>query len=160
MKRRGLIVSLIVVALVLAGIAFFAATFNLSALETPGETETWLAAKAKRWLVARGVQREPPPPAPANDDMSATTGFMTYGGSCATCHGKDGRTPLQLGLSMYPPVPGLGSPDVQAYSDAELFWIIKHGVRHSGMPGFGRIHSDDDIWRLVHYVRSLREGQM
>ena len=160
MKRRGLILSLAAIALVLAGLAFFAATFNLSALETPGETETWLATKAKRWLVARAVKREPPPPAPPWSHETVSSGEMTYGMSCANCHGKDGRTPLQLGLSMYPPVPGLGSPDVQAYTDAELFWIIKHGVRHSGMPGFGRIHSDEDIWRLVHYVRSLREGQM
>ena len=160
MKRRGLILSLILTALVLGGIALFAFTFNMSALETPGETETWLATKAKRWFVARGVKREPPPPAPAWSHETVSSGEMTYGMSCANCHGKDGRTPLQLGLSMYPPVPGLGSPDVQAYTDDELFWIIKHGVRHSGMPGFGRIHSDDDIWRLVHYVRSLREGQM
>lgn len=160
MKRRGLILSLIVIALLLGGLLLFAFTFTLSALETPGETETWLATKAKRWLVARGVKLEPPPLAPAWSHETVSAGEMTYGMSCAFCHGKDGRTPLQLGLSMYPPVPGLGSPDVQAYTDAELFWIVKHGVRHSGMPGFGRIHSDDDIWRLVHYVRSLREGQM
>ncbi|HXE75829.1 MAG TPA: cytochrome c [Candidatus Xenobia bacterium] len=160
MKRRGLILALIFVALVLGGLALFAITFNMSALETPGETEAWLALKARRWFVARGVKREPLPPAPAWSRESVESGEMNYGMSCANCHGKDGRTPSQLGLSMYPPTPGLGSPDVQAYTDAELFWVIKHGVRHSGMPGFGRIYSDDDLWRLVHYVRSLREGQM
>lgn len=160
MQRRGLIISLSVVSLLLAGALVFAFTFNLSALESPGETETWLATTAKRWLIARAARAEPPPPAPTFDQISVANGYMQYGGSCATCHGPDGRAPRQLGLSMYPPVPGLGSPQVQAYSDAELFWIIKHGVRYSGMPGFDRIHSDEDIWHLVHYVRSLREGQM
>ncbi len=160
MKRRGLVIALAIVALLVVGALVFAFTFNLSALEAPGETETWLATQAKRWLVARAVRAEPPPPAPEWSQLSVASGYMQYGGSCATCHGPDGRAPRQLGLSMYPPVPGLGSPQVQEYTDAELFWIIKHGVRHSGMPGFGRIHSDEDIWHLVHYVRSLREGQM
>jgi len=160
MKRRGLIITLTIVALLLAGALVFAFTFILSALETPGETETWLATKAKRWLIARAVRAEPPPPAPAWSHETVSSGEMYYGMSCATCHGKDGHEPAKLGLSMYPPVPGLGSPQVQAYSDAELFWIIKHGIRHSGMPGFARLHSDEDIWHLVHYLRSLREGQM
>jgi len=159
MKRRGVIIGLTLVALLLAGALVFALTFNLSALETPGETETRLATTAKRWLVARAVRAEPPPPPPEWSQLTVASGRMQYGGSCASCHGPDG-TPRQLGLSMYPPVPGLSSPRVQAYSDAELFWVIKHGVRHSGMPGFARIHSDEDIWHLVHYVRSLREGQM
>jgi mono/diheme cytochrome c family protein len=56
---------------------------------------------------------------------------------------------------MYPRVPDLGSPSVQQWSNAELFWIIKNGIRQSGMPGFARIHPDDTIWDLVHYVRSI-----
>ena len=84
---------------------------------------------------------------------------MTFGGSCATCHGYDGRTPTDIGRSQYPPSPDLGSPAVQKWSDAELFWIIQHGIRLSGMPGFGRIHSDEEIWSLVRFVRSLGEAQ-
>jgi len=60
-----------------------------------------------------------------------------------------------LGRSFYPRVPDLSSAQVQAYSDAELFWIIKNGIHLSGMPGFGNIHSDEEIWDLVSYVRSL-----
>ena len=56
---------------------------------------------------------------------------------------------------MYPRAPDLGSPAVQRWSDAELFWIIKNGVRPTGMPGFAHIHSDEEIWNLVRFVRSL-----
>ena len=45
------------------------------------------------------------------------------------------------------------------YSDRELFWIIKNGIRWSGMPAFGRVESDEHIWNLVHYVRTLRAAQ-
>jgi mono/diheme cytochrome c family protein len=155
MSRRGLVVILILAATVIAGLAYLAATFNLSALEEPTEFEVTLATRAKHWLVPRLAAREPLPPEPTNDALSVMNGFMQYGGSCASCHGQDGTTPSRIGLSMYPRVPGLGSPDVQQYSNRELFWIIKHGIRLTGMPGFGAIHSDEQIWHLVHYVRSL-----
>jgi mono/diheme cytochrome c family protein len=44
---------------------------------------------------------------------------------------------------------------VQAYSDRELFWIVKNGIRLSGMPAFGKVESDEHIWNLVHYIRTL-----
>ena len=58
---------------------------------------------------------------------------------------------------MYPRAPGLGAPDVQEMSNAEIFWVIKNGIRLSGMPGFACINSDEQIWQLTYYVRSLGE---
>jgi len=49
----------------------------------------------------------------------------------------------------------LGSAGVQLYSDRELFWIVKNGIRLSGMPAFGRVESDEHIWDLVYFVRTL-----
>jgi mono/diheme cytochrome c family protein len=117
--------------------------------------ETYAATKAKRWLVARSLGREVLPPQPANDAASVAIGNMQFGARCAACHGVGGRTPTDVGQWMYPRTPDLSSSAVQEWSDAELFWIIKHGIRLTGMPGFGKIHSDEQIWHLVHYVRSL-----
>ena len=71
------------------------------------------------------------------------------------CHGEDGRTPTQIGLSLYPPTPSLSAPEVQRYTDPELFWVVKNGIRLTGMPGFGRFYSDPQIWHLVRYIRTL-----
>lgn len=158
MKRRILLVLLILIVVLLAGAAWGASQFNLSALEAPGATETYLATKAKRWLVGRSARGIVPPPV-ENPSLARAAGQMSFGGSCAACHGYDGRTPSDIGRSQYPPTPDLGSPRVQEWSDAELFWIIKNGVRLSGMPGFGRIHSDEEIWNLVRFVRSLGEEE-
>jgi mono/diheme cytochrome c family protein len=133
--------------------------FSLSALDDPGRLETYLATKAKRFLVARGARssggaRNVPPP-PLIDPISVMRGRMNFTARCATCHGYDGRTPTDIGRSLYPRTPDLGLPAVQQYSDAELFWIIKHGIRLTGMPAFGKIHSDEEISHLVAYVRSL-----
>ncbi|HKT90224.1 MAG TPA: cytochrome c, partial [Candidatus Sulfotelmatobacter sp.] len=49
----------------------------------------------------------------------------------------------------------LASAGVQKYSDRELFWIVKNGIRLSGMPAFGRVEPDEHIWDLVLYLRTL-----
>ncbi len=48
--------------------------------------------------------------------------------------------------------------EVQQYSDRELFWIVKNGIRLSGMPAFGKVEFDEHIWNLAHYVRTLRRN--
>lgn len=154
MNRRVTLVVLVIVVLLVLGAAVALSQFSLSALSEPGPAETYLVTSAKRYLVSRSAGGLTPARV-ENPALSLASGQMTFGGSCATCHGFDGRTPTAIGRAQYPPAPDLGSPRVQDWSDAELFWIIKNGIRFSGMPGFGRIHSDEDIWNLVRYVRSL-----
>jgi len=153
MNRRMLLVLLAVAAAVLAVLGVLASQASLSTLEEPGPTETYLATTAKHWLVgraARGLEA----PAAAADGMSELRGEMNYIARCRACHGADGRTPTDVGRALYPRTPDLGSAAVQQYTDAELFVVIHDGVRLSGMPGFGKIHSDQEIWDLVRYVRS------
>ena len=71
-------------------------------------------------------------------------------------HGSDGHTLTDNGRWMYPRASELTSPEVQKYSDREPFWIIKNGIRLSGMPAFGKVESDENIWDLVNYVKTLR----
>lgn len=56
---------------------------------------------------------------------------------------------------MYPRAADLTAVNAQSYSDRELFWIIKNGIRLSGMPAFGKVESDEHIWDLVFFVRAL-----
>jgi mono/diheme cytochrome c family protein len=136
-----------------ASLVIVAYTWSFSALPQPGRLATGIVTHFKHWSISRAARSAPPEP-PA-DESSAAAGQMAYGSDCSSCHGLDGRTPSNFGHSMYPRVPDLGSPGVQEWSNAELFWIIKNGIRHSGMPGFARIHPDDTIWDLVHYVRGI-----
>lgn len=156
MSRRKLYAGLIAVVMVLVGVGWFASRATLSALEPPGRAETYLATRAKHFLVGRASRGLIVPP-PAADGMSEMRGEMNYGARCRACHGTDGRTPTDIGRAMYPPAPDLGSPAVQQYTDAELFVVIHDGIRLTGMPGFAKIHSDAEIWDLVRYVRSLGE---
>jgi mono/diheme cytochrome c family protein len=128
--------------------------FSLSARGGPGPIESYLAGRAKRFFVARDARGlEPLPPTP----ISVTQGLAAYSGSCVACHGVTGRKPTDIGRALYPPAPALDSSAVQQYSDEELFWIIKNGIRLTGMPSFAGIHTDREIWDVVYYLRSLKK---
>lgn len=152
MRHRRWLVFGAVLGIVLIGVWLAAANVSLSALPDPGETETYLATKAKRALVRRAAQGITAPPV---TELSVRLGRMQYVAHCAACHGQDGRTASDIGRSMYPRASDLGSAQVQEWSDAELFWIIRHGLRMTGMPGFGKQLSDGEIWPLVHYLREI-----
>jgi mono/diheme cytochrome c family protein len=157
MRLRVLIV-LIVLAASAAVMILGLAQIKLDALHEPSRLETFFATKVKRILVARSSRRGIPP-APTDLQASIKEGDTVYGTDCAACHGLDGHTPTDTGRWMYPRASDLTSPEVQQYSDRELFWIVKNGIRLSGMPAFGKVESDDHIWNLVHYLRTLRRGR-
>lgn len=151
--KKFVIAAIGVLALV-AVIAVVASRFTLSALPEPGQTETLLASKAKHYLIRRS-SRSGIPPAPTQREAAIKEGERLFGTECAACHGMSGRNPTDAGRWMYPRAANLTSADTQSYSDKEIFWIIKNGIRFSGMPAFGKVESDDHIWDVVLYFRTL-----
>lgn len=141
-----LVVVLIVIALM---------HFNLTTLREPGSLETSVANWGTHFLIRR-ASRQGIPPRPQDTQASAASGNIRYQSECGLCHGSDGRTPSPMGRWMYPRAAELTSEQVQSFSDQELFWIIQNGIRYTGMPAFGKVESEDHIWNLVDYVRTLR----
>jgi mono/diheme cytochrome c family protein len=76
---------------------------------------------------------------------------------CATCHANDGSGETSIGRNLYPKAPDMRKPATQTLSDGEIFWIIKNGVRLSGMPAWGADTKEDDrvTWELVLFIRHL-----
>jgi len=153
--RKRVFVPVVVGAVLLGGLYWTASSVTLSALDRPGPIETAVATRAKRWLIGRAARVAP---VVAAGDQSVAAGGMRYRGLCAQCHGNDGRTPTDIGRAMYPRAVDLGAASVQSWSDRELFWIIKHGIRLSGMPGFGQTLEADEIGALVAYVRTIPDA--
>src|SRR6202140_4242226 len=79
---------------------------------------------------------------------------------CASCHGQDGSGQTRVGRSLYPKVPDLRLPRTQDLTDGEIRYIIRNGVRLTGMPGWANPHDEqgDDSWKLVLFIRSLRQS--
>jgi len=94
-----------------------------------------------------------------NDPRAIAAGRDAYTGSCAECHGSSGDGKGVFGPGTYPPATDLTTHDVGEKSDAELFWITKNGLSFTAMPGFGDQYSDQEIWNIVAYLRSLQNGE-
>ena len=155
MKRWVLVVVFISLALAAVVVIVGFTQIRLDALQKPSHLETVFATQVKHLLI-RWSSRDGIPFAPSNLQASIEEGDKLYGIECGMCHGPDGHTATDTGRWMYPRASDLTSPAVQQYSDIELFWIIKNGIRLSGMPAFGRVESDEHIWNLAHYVRTLQ----
>lgn len=101
---------------------------------------------------ARGIS----PPANFNpqDHTLAEKGASHYAEMCRTCHGAPGKKPDPWQL--YPPVPDLADAlRITRWSDSEIFWIIKNGIKDTGMSAFGQSHDDEELWALTAFVRQL-----
>src|SRR5689334_1156842 len=97
----------------------------------PSALEMRIFPAALRASVARRAG-EQPSSAPSSDE-SLTAGAEIYREMCAQCHGLPGKGPSVLGSSFYPPAPQLALHPTE-YTEAEIFWIVKHGIRNTGMP--------------------------
>jgi mono/diheme cytochrome c family protein len=89
----------------------------------------------------------------SGETTTAAAGQGLFIQHCAICHGYYGSGKTEIGLGEYPHPPDLRSRSVQGMPDGELFYIIQNGIRYTGMPAWTL--ANDDIWRLVSYIRQL-----
>jgi plastocyanin len=126
---------------------------GLSADRAPGSVETFVARRLVRLSIPAG-QAAARSPFEADPEAWRAAADV-FRGSCAGCHAADGRGGSAVGPHMYPPVPDLADPAIQGLSDGELFAVIRHGVRWTGMPAFRSALGAEDTWRLVAFVRRV-----
>lgn len=81
-------------------------------------------------------------------------GLNHFKATCVTCHGGPGTERSEIGKGLTPGAPSLARAARQ-WDRAELFWIVKHGVKMTGMPAFGRTHSDQELWNIVAFLEYL-----
>jgi mono/diheme cytochrome c family protein len=81
-------------------------------------------------------------------------GARNYRADCAQCHGGPGREPDELARGLNPAPPKLAETAGE-WSDSELFWVTRNGIRHTGMPAWGAVDPDQELWATVAFVRRL-----
>jgi len=93
---------------------------------------------------------------PATDPQGLISAAGHYAANCAICHGAPGELPSPVMQAATPPAPDL-TVTAPEWSDAELFWIIKHGVKFTAMPSWPFLERNDEIQRMAAFVRQLPE---
>ena len=87
------------------------------------------------------------------DPALIALGAEHYAGMCTGCHLAPGVGDNEMRQGLYPKPPNLSQP--RDRSPAQSFWIIKHGIKMSGMPAWGVTHDDEAIWGLVAFLQQL-----
>jgi mono/diheme cytochrome c family protein len=153
------VVSGIVVVAVLALLAFFAwvysGGYDVAATRPHGALSGWLADTVKRQSVrvhARGVVA----PSQAAGDGAIEEGARQYREDCQFCHGAPGIERSKTAQAMNP-APKAMVDEARLWKSPELFWVVKNGIRMTGMPAFGPQLADDRIWRVVAFLGQLPE---
>ena len=120
--------------------------------DAPGaQLESDLMFTSVHASVRRHAPELPNPVQPTNENLIA--GGKIYLNECSGCHGAPGSA-KDYGDVLYPPIPQLAKVGTE-YSEAQIFWIAKHGIRRSGMFANGKWDSDEHLWTAAAFIKRM-----
>jgi predicted CXXCH cytochrome family protein len=160
MKPRGAVLSILLAGAILAfTYAVFVVRRGFSAADQPSAAERVVARAVRDLGIPGSARRAINPLAPAPEILQqAREDFLNH---CAGCHGRDGDGQSGVGRNLYPRAPDLRLPATQNLTDGEIHYIIRNGVRLTGMPALGTPHlsqDDNTAWELVLFIRTLAQS--
>jgi thiosulfate dehydrogenase len=127
---------------------------NFEADQEPSRFERSFAMSAVDAATDRNAPDVKNPLAPTEENIVA--GAHTYLDHCAGCHGVPSNPDSQFARSFNPPVPGFfkDAPDMP---ENQNFYIIRHGVRWTGMPSWQKTLNDTQIWQVVTFMSNIEK---
>ncbi len=158
--------TLAAVSVALAGgaLIIYSGSYPIGADVPHNQVTYWLLETLREQSVQRAA-RDISLPADLNSPRRLLAGGADYNQMCAQCHLKPGSQKTDMSLGLYPAPPSLVTsvspayvPSGQTEADYAMrrqFWIIKHGIKASGMPAWGPTHSDERIWNMVAFLQQL-----
>ena len=147
---------MIMAILILACGAFLAYIYSgvadVAATAPDGPVTRWVLGTIRERSISTRVKNIQVPP--LTDPKMVETGFVRYNKMCAECHlaPGTGTSAIRAGLNPRPPVL---ARVVSHTPPAELFWIIKNGIKMTGMPAWGQTQDDASIWTIVAFLEKL-----
>jgi predicted CXXCH cytochrome family protein len=159
MKRRNAAL-LILLAIAILAVAYGTAVIRrgFSAADQPSAIESVVSRTVRNLGIPGSARGEKNPITPTEEGLQEARELFTN--HCAGCHGKDGNAQSEIGQDLYPKAPDLRAPPTQNLSDGEIHYIIRNGVRLTGMPALGNPHVGQEnisAWKLVLFIRSLSQ---
>jgi thiosulfate dehydrogenase len=119
----------------------------------PSSFEDKFMTAAVHAAVRREAPDIPNPVAPTDENLIA--GGKLFSAGCAGCHGGVGSGE-DNGDSLFPRIPQLHRTGTR-YTEAQIFWVAKHGIRRTGMFANGKWSSDKDLWTMAAYIKHIRD---
>ena len=148
------------VLVILSGAAFilmYAGWYDVAAATPHWDVTTWFLEEVRDRSIAyrsKGIQ------VPSlKDPKWVKAGFKEYHAMCRQCHGAPGWQRVEFAQGLYPNPPDLTSKEMKGLSERELYWVVKNGIKMTGMPGFGPTHDEEELWSIVAFIKQLPDIQ-
>lgn len=90
-----------------------------------------------------------------NDPKLADAGFRHYHAMCRLCHNAPGYPRTEISQGLYPPPPDFTAKETVLPSGAEIYWMVRNGIKMTGMPAFGPTHTEEELWGIVAFVKRV-----
>lgn len=142
----------VIVAALAAGAFGLSGGYNVAADVPHSAPVFWLANTARTNSItshAKGIVMQ----AGFGSADQVKAGAPEYAEMCAQCHLGPGVERSEISQGLYPRAPELAKGD--ALTPEEQFWVIKHGIKMSGMSAWGVTHDDKIIWSIVAFLQKL-----
>lgn len=141
---------LIVLLVVIAGMFVYSGGYNVAATVPDSRPmRRLLSFTSDRSVHAHAGEITTVPP--LGDSAQLIEGAREYDAMCAQCHAAPGHDRGYVGKGLYPRPPHL-THVFHDWNDREVFWIVKNGIKLTGMPAFGPTHDDASLWAIVAFL--------
>jgi len=152
LPSAAFVAALAVVLAVAATLFVWLGVYDIAADAPHTRLVFWLLERVRDQSVASHA-RSIAAPTDLTAPVRVSIGAGLYAEMCSGCHLAPGMEKTELSQGLYPQAPELAKGD--DLTPAQQFWIVKHGVKLSAMPAWGRTHPDPLIWDMVAFVRKL-----
>jgi mono/diheme cytochrome c family protein len=154
MRFLAIIGAIAIVAAVAGAVYFFGGYYSVAAADPQFSVVDWALARVRTASIER--HSVGPSPVSLDDPAVVQAGARAFGDlGCVNCHGAPGAKWAKFSEGLRPDPPDL-KESVGELAPAELFWVIKNGIKMTGMPSFGLIKTEDqEIWKVVAFLKKL-----
>jgi mono/diheme cytochrome c family protein len=154
MKLLSAIGAIAIVVAIIAPIYFFGGFFSVAANEPHYGIVQWALERVRMASISHHATATPT--VSLDDPAVIQAGAKAFSArGCVSCHGAPGATWAKFSEGMTPSPPDLAEVGKER-TPAELFWVVKHGLKFTGMPSFAAIDvKDPEIWQIVAFVKKL-----
>ena len=150
-----LITTLIVLAIIAAAAAFavvYSGAYNVGTANHDNALMNWFLDTAMTRSVQQHARAIPVPS--LSDPAMVELGFRQYDKMCVGCHGAPGVPHGGIADGLWPEAPSLAGTAGE-WTPAQLYWVIKNGLKFSSMPAWGPSRSDSALWAITAFVQQL-----
>ncbi|MGE0372941.1 MAG: cytochrome c [Gammaproteobacteria bacterium] len=153
MRTTLLTLLVVLVFAVAGGLAFiYSGVYNISATRPHWPITEWAIETMRSNSIKAHASGITLPPG-MTDEAAVISGTEHFAAHCASCHGAPGVPRGDIANGLYPKPPDLAHA-ARHYTPGELFWIVKNGIKMTGMPAWND-HSDKELWATVAFLQKL-----